>query len=287
MADSGTKDFGKILSDGLYRIPDYQRGYAWSSDEVNDLLDDLEYVTNNDHVTDHYLNSIIVTEIEGGTLTDAVHIIDGQQRLLTANLLANEILRVAWQLVAESNEDSDLEHLRGQIDRKLTTDVFRRGATDAQWRVLPAKEHQSIFKEIVPKDLLSDHTADRDLSKIRKGVKDNDSTPSEEKLVEAAETINRRLYDLLSSRDADTLQEKLIYLDRLAKTLHEDFTATLHEVDSASEAGRIFEAINDRGRSLNTADKVKSYLVYRATLGDLSIDVTTIHETFTTIYEIL
>ena len=90
---------------------------------------------------------------------------------------------------------------------------------------------------------------------------------------------------MTSTSENETTHDKLIYLDRLASTLHNDFTATLHEVNSPSEAGRIFEAINDRGRDLNRADKIKSYLVYRASLGDVDKRVEDIHESFTQVYE--
>jgi hypothetical protein len=279
MPDSGTTNLGSIISDGLYRIPNYQRGYAWTSTEVNALLDDVEYVTENEAVDSHYLNSIIVTSQRGAT--EAADIIDGQQRTITSCLVAHEILRKATELSIEDNPNTT--RLRQNIEEKLSNLVFKYSATTVQYRVLPADEHQSIFKELVPDDL----EADRDLDEISSQAE----SPSEQKLVEAVETIVGRLDEFLESsaegQSIDGVHHDLIYLDRLASTLHEDFTATLHEVDSSSEAGRIFEAINDRGRDLNRADKIKSYLVYRVTLGDIDLDVEEIHETFTQIYEVL
>jgi hypothetical protein len=275
MADSGTKNLGAVLSGELYRIPNYQRGYAWTRNEVNDLLDDLEYVTNTDSVDDHYINSIIVTEPDEGE-SGIVHIIDGQQRLITTNLLAHEILRRAVEIA--DTGDRNLEHLESEIDEKLYTDVFKETRKQTQRRVLPATEYQSVFRDLVPTGLSSDRNIEL--------IETNAGTPSEQKLVNATKAINSRLDELLTAQ-ADTKQDKLIYLSRLATTLHDKFVATLHEVETPSEAGRMFEAINDRGRGLNRADKIKSYLVYRATLGSSETDVTEIHETFTSIYEIL
>ncbi|WP_435319573.1 DUF262 domain-containing protein [Haloarchaeobius sp. TZWSO28] len=276
MADSGTKNFGSILSAGLFRIPNYQRGYAWTSSEVNDLLDDLEYVTETETVNDHYLNSIIVTEAQE-EVADVSHVIDGQQRLLTTNLLANEILRKAYEF--NSSSDPNVEYLRDQVGEILYEDVFKSTMGEKQRRVLPADEHRDIFKRLVPTDVESS----RDLESI----KDDAKSPSEQKLVGAVETIEDRLDAFLKSETENSDQNRMVFLNRLASTLHSDFTATLHEVDNPSEAGRIFEAINDRGRSLNRADRIKSYLVYRATLGDISIPVEDIHEAFTEVYETL
>lgn len=276
MTDSGTKPFGSILSDGLYRIPNYQRGYAWTDDEVNDLLDDLEYVTETETVDDHYLNSIIVTEADKEA-TDVSHVIDGQQRLLTSSLLANEILRKSFNF--DSDENQNITHIKEKIDKMLYEDVFKSTRSGEQRRVLPAEEHRDIFKRLIPADVESD----RDIESIQSDAE----TPSQQKLINAVGTITTRIDDFLDSEGGDTDQSRILLLSRLAETLHSDFTATLHEVDDPSEAGRIFEAINDRGRNLNRADRIKSYLVYRATLGDVSIAVEEIHEKFTEVYETL
>jgi len=74
MPESGTKSLGDVLSSGVYRIPNYQRGYAWTPREVNDFIDDLEYVTDNDGVKSHYVNSVIVTQPENESLVDGLYV---------------------------------------------------------------------------------------------------------------------------------------------------------------------------------------------------------------------
>jgi hypothetical protein len=274
MPESGTTSLGDVLS-GIYRIPNYQRGYAWTAHEVNDFIDDLEYVTDNDEVKSHYVNSIIVTQPEDDDFVDGLYVIDGQQRLLTSTLVANEILRKS--LKVDGHDAEDAEHLRRKVDDNLYGDVFKSTRNRTQHRVLPAPQHEKIFKQIVPHDV----EGIRDLQAAESAA----ASPSEQKLVGAVRTIRSRLAAMLDERDEG--KEQLLYLSRLATTLHDDFIATLHEVKNPAEAGRIFEAINDRGRALNRADKIKSYLVYRASLGNVDRDVEAIHETFTTVYEII
>lgn len=284
MADSGTKSLGDVLTSGIYRIPNYQRGYAWTPREVNELVDDLEYVTDNEDVESHYVNSIIVTEPgqndtnrkrEKSDSSEGLHVIDGQQRLLTSCLLANEILRTSIRVGSDA---ANTEHLRDEIDRKIYNDIFKQSRNSKTYRVLPAEEHQEIFKQLVPKEISSE----RDLDQLSGRAE----SPSEQKLVSAVRTLSARLNSALDEQEDD--RDKLLYLSRLATSLHDKFDATLHEVDHASEAGRIFEAINDRGRALNRADKIKSYLVYRASLKkDVPVDVRDIHETFTQVYEVI
>jgi uncharacterized protein with ParB-like and HNH nuclease domain len=45
----------KILKYGIFSIPEYQRGYSWSKDQLQDLLDDLYDV---EHIKEHYAGTI-------------------------------------------------------------------------------------------------------------------------------------------------------------------------------------------------------------------------------------
>lgn len=276
MPDTGTKTLGDVLASGIYRIPSYQRGYAWTSDEVNELIDDLEYVTDHQSVQSHYINSIIVTEPEEEDI-DGLHIIDGQQRVITSALLASEILRTAEAI--EDSADAGLTHIGDEISKKLHNDIYHTIRSGSVLRrVLPATEHQEIFKALMPKD----PNEPRNLEALEAKA----DSPSEQKLVGTVKVIRERIDDMLQSCKPNA-QDRLLYLDRLATTLHGKFIATLHEVANPSEAGRIFEAINDRGRALNRIDKIKSYVVYRASLSDVGMNVTNLHEQFTQVYETL
>jgi uncharacterized protein with ParB-like and HNH nuclease domain len=40
-----TEPVGRLFLDRIFHIPDYQRGYAWSNKQWDDLLQDLELLT--------------------------------------------------------------------------------------------------------------------------------------------------------------------------------------------------------------------------------------------------
>jgi len=274
MPKSETEELGKVLSGGIYRIPNYQRGYAWTSREVNEFLDDLEYVADNPSIESHYVNSIIVAPDEE-RIIEQHHVIDGQQRLLTSCLVANELMRRAMNI--DAGDDPDLNDSKKIIRSILYGYIFKSDGENTRYRILPADEHSEVFKDLVTEEF----EEERDWEAIEKKAE----SPSEQKLVQATRVINNRLDNFL--REEQEVRERLNPLRRLARTLHKSFQATLHEVGNPSEAGRIFEAINDRGRSLNRADQIKSYLVYRASLGDVDMNIDNIHETFTRVYEML
>lgn len=71
-----------IFKDTQYIIPIYQRNYAWTKDEIEQLLNDINDIEK-DFEREYYLGSLIVNELE----TNLFEVIDGQQRLTTLYLL--------------------------------------------------------------------------------------------------------------------------------------------------------------------------------------------------------
>lgn len=69
-----------------YVIPLYQRAYAWEENEINQLMEDIEGISENPDVS-YYLGSLIVSQSDTG-----YEVIDGQQRLTTLYLLLKYLL---------------------------------------------------------------------------------------------------------------------------------------------------------------------------------------------------
>src|SRR5690554_1184576 len=93
----------KIFTEAIYRIPDYQRGYSWSIDQLNDFWLDLEQIQND---SKHYLGVLTLEEVSEdrwNSWSDDIwiiksrnykpyYVVDGQQRLTTIVLLITAIL---------------------------------------------------------------------------------------------------------------------------------------------------------------------------------------------------
>ena len=69
------------LRDLTFVIPDYQRGYRWTSQEVNDLLDDISGfdIGSQKEPLFYYLQPLVVRRVDEKTF----EVVDGQQRLTT------------------------------------------------------------------------------------------------------------------------------------------------------------------------------------------------------------
>jgi Protein of unknown function DUF262 len=84
----------KIFSnDYVFRIPGYQRPYAWTTEQAGDLFDDLTgFMKANegpiDEMPPYFLGNIVLIKHEN--MPDA-DIVDGQQRLTTLTLLLSAI----------------------------------------------------------------------------------------------------------------------------------------------------------------------------------------------------
>lgn len=102
----------ELTLDGLkakqykFRIPLYQRKYAWTSDEVLTLLDDLKtFVSKYKDVEEKYFIGNIVVEQKQDGLFD---IIDGQQRFTTLYLIAKIAKKHFYDLYYEIREEDDI-----------------------------------------------------------------------------------------------------------------------------------------------------------------------------------
>src|SRR5574344_2022581 len=97
-----------LFQNRLFRIPDYQRGYAWQQPQLVDFWDDLINLQEGRYHYTGLLSLKVLKRIEtkswGSDLWmvdkcfKPCHIVDGQQRLTTFIILLNEIVEFARSL---------------------------------------------------------------------------------------------------------------------------------------------------------------------------------------------
>ena len=49
----------EIFSNMWFSVPNYQRPYIWSSDEINDLMDDLKFAQSKKPKSEYFLGSFV------------------------------------------------------------------------------------------------------------------------------------------------------------------------------------------------------------------------------------
>jgi hypothetical protein len=260
------KRFSQIFADQVFHVPDYQRGYAWEQRQWDDLLEDLELLTDG---RTHFTGTLVLRARNDGSgqildqhmhAYDSYDIIDGQQRLTTVVILLKAIhdeMQTFPQLhsLASRLQETYLHHVdrNGQPFTKLTLNA----------------DSQNYF---------SDNILD-----LRPGIS-GPTIRSHERLLGAHQHF---VAYLLSMREklGDSYPESL-------QTLYGKVTLQLnfivYPVDDELDAGTIFETMNDRGKPLTELEKVKNYLLYISGKLDLPVqhDLNIrINETWKLIYE--
>lgn len=102
----------------LFRIPDYQRGYAWQHSQLVDFWEDLVNLQIDRYHYTGLLSMKVLNKEESTQLSNddqwllqigfkAYHIVDGQQRLTTFIIMLNELIELVCRLPENENKDAD------------------------------------------------------------------------------------------------------------------------------------------------------------------------------------
>ena len=110
------KSLDSLFKEKLFRIPDYQRGYAWQREQLKDFWEDL---LNLSDTRSHYTGVLTLKEIPTDEIAETekeywlvedhsyhlYHIVDGQQRLTTFIIFLQAIRRFRQIASRQSRQD--------------------------------------------------------------------------------------------------------------------------------------------------------------------------------------
>lgn len=88
-----------VFNDKWFRIPEYQRPYVWTKDQIYDLLDDITSAYKSDKASQFFLGSLVLKK-NADKLYDEYDLLDGQQRITTLFL----IIAVIRDIVGVKNQ---------------------------------------------------------------------------------------------------------------------------------------------------------------------------------------
>lgn len=209
-----------------YRIPPFQREYTWTRENVETLIDDLSELVSSEKF--YYLGQIVVTKPDP-TDANRAKVVDGQQRLLTLQLVFNYLLkRMESSGIAQTNIVNITEGLRIAVRKPLDNGDF-------ELRIRMSSEGEAFFRRLIEsQELPSAASAE---------------TVTQKNLINAYEQIKKSLDD----EDND-------FIHKLQMGLRERALLTRLTIGSLGEALEVFEKINHRGVKLADADLLKNYL---------------------------
>lgn len=225
--------------DTYYVVPKYQRGYAWTDEEIGSLLTDLEEAWHRFPEEAYLLGSIIVCDSQPINKNQKLHadvnqydLIDGQQRVTTLFIMIQVIISEIKANAAENEEALDPAAAKrlSTFENPLTllgqdSEIFP--------QVRPATDGQTVLQSLINDERLpTDFTS-----------------PTQENLVDAITQIREWTNN-------QTLSEQLSFLNFLMSRV---FVVRIG-LKTFEHATRVFQKINNRGLTLDDADLIKSYL---------------------------
>lgn len=96
-----------LFSDFWFRVPYYQRPYLWQRDNVEELLEDLWFASENNPNGEYFLGALVLDRedehLDNGTQYTVYDVIDGQQRLSTLML----VMTVLRDIYYDADKDDD------------------------------------------------------------------------------------------------------------------------------------------------------------------------------------
>lgn len=207
-------------------IPEYQRPYAWSEDEVQTLFDDIVEYTQERIDSPYFLGTIVSYTNDH----NEQEIIDGQQRITTLSLL----LRALYTKIEKMDDTKERNNFIGQIEPALWETDELSGEANKSKTLIESRVYESEYNEIL-NNILSTGLCDKD-------SKDN-------------YTKNYLLCQKLIDQYAK--DEPLNFYHLINNILNKAIVLPI-KADSQDTALTIFSTLNDRGLPLSDADIFKA-----------------------------
>lgn len=251
-----------LFQNRLFRVPDYQRGYAWKHEQLIDFWEDLLNLHQDRY---HYAGLLSLKAVnrkdthlwnEDVWLLDIgykpFHVVDGQQRLTTFSILMHVIVAFIKDL-ANNNDKPDEEIFLGYESLKdikakyvlrkrpphnlVTTYLFGYETDNPSSDYLKYKVFEEPFGGAVFETYYT-----KNLKYAKSFFADNLGAMYEDEGIEGIE----RLYKKLTLR--------LMF--------------NLHEIEDDYDVFVAFETMNNRGKKLTNLELLKNRLIYLTTLFD-------------------
>lgn len=208
-------------------IPEYQRPYAWSDEQIQVLFDDLSEYTHNindDDESTYFLGTIVSYENEN----HEQEIIDGQQRITTLFLL----LRAIYTKLEKSGSEADF--LKSQIVPTI-------------WKQNPTTGEVDFDKILITSRVMGDEGNQEFANILITGQSDKKSNSNYAK--------NYRLLQQLV--DEYAAEQPLAFYSFISNILNRAILLPI-TADTQDTALTIFSTLNDRGLALSDADIFKA-----------------------------
>jgi len=250
-----------LFQNRLFRIPDYQRGYAWKHEQLVDFWEDLLNLHENRY---HYTGLLSLKAVnrkdtnlwkEDGWLLDIgykpFHVVDGQQRLTTFSILMYEIIAFIKGL-ADNNNKPDEQIFLGNESLKEIKSKY-------------------VLRKLPPHNLVTTYlfgyetdNPSSDYLKYKVFEEPFGGAVFETYYTKNLKYAKSFFVDNLGAIYKDEGKEGI---ERLYKKLTLCLMFNLHEIEDDYDVFVAFETMNNRGKRLTNLELLKNRLIFLIDMG--------------------
>ena len=247
----------KIFTEKLYRIPDYQRGYAWGIKEAEDLWNDLSRLNMDKK---YYIGVITLEKVKEDIYKNwhddlwiiksknyqPYYVVDGQQRMTTSIILIQCILE---KMGKESIQDLNYDTVE-EITKKY---IFQSKPENLSKSYLFSYENGNPSLNFWTQEILENQN---DPDNMR------DKTMYTSNLLKIKEFFKDKIKGLNKES-----------LEKVYSKLTQSFLFNIYEITDDIDVFVAFESMNNRGKRLSILELLKNRLIYLSTLFNVEDDI--------------
>ena len=249
-----------LFQNRLFRIPDYQRGYAWQQSQLADFWDDLINLQQDRY---HYTGLLSLKSLGRKETKDwgsdlwmvdkgfkACHIVDGQQRLTTFVILLNEIICFVRELDENKGKKDD--------EIVLGYDTLKDVVAKYIYQSRPPMNQITTY-------LFGYEVDNPSADYLRYKIFDE---PYSGTVNETYYTKNLKFAKSFFRENLTALYENegIEGINNLYLKLTLKLMFNIHEIDDDYDVFVAFETMNNRGKKLTNLELLKNRLIYLTTL---------------------
>ena len=255
------QSLSQIFQNKLFRIPDYQRGYAWQDSQLRDFWEDLINLQLERYHYTGLLSMKILNKKEAAALGNddqwllrsgfkAYHIVDGQQRLTTFVILLNEIIEYVKKLPENKDKSEEIIYLGYENLRDIRAKyICRKMPPDGLIiTYMFGYENDNPSAEYLKYKVFG--------QKYGGTIKETYYTKN---LKYAKEFFAKEIHDFYAKKNIEGLSQ--IY-----QKLTLQLMFNIHEIEDDYDVFVAFETMNNRGKKLTNLELLKNRLIYLTTL---------------------
>ena len=237
-----SQNLKELFENRIFRIPDFQRGYAWGERQLNDLWDDIIDIQKDELTGDffkHYTGTIFIEQIPLERIPENERwlkgvkfydVVDGQQRLTTIALLLFELI--------SKNDDDYCGESMADISKTFIARVNSTGSSKVYKFGYQGKQNYFLLNSIFEDASIVPPFEER--------------TAYTQNLLNAKRFFKQKIALLPSKEAREEIYTKLI------TALQFD----IRDISNDLDVQAVFETMNNRGKPLTVLEKLKNRLIY-------------------------